>query len=70
MARTSNVTIKPRRHERADKIIRRFNKKIKKNKIIEQARERRYYLKPSERKRLQKKRAEARRLKEIRKRSN
>ena len=64
MARTSNITIKPRRHERADKIIRRFIKKIKKEKIMEQARDRRRYTKPSTIKRLKRKRTEAQRKKE------
>ena len=64
MSRRANVSVKPRRNDHNDKLIRKFNKKIKKQKIMEQVRERRYYLKPSERKRLQKKRSDAKKRKE------
>tara|TARA_R110001583_G_scaffold92963_3_gene235721 strand:- start:2444 stop:2656 length:213 start_codon:yes stop_codon:yes gene_type:complete len=70
MSRKSNISVKPRRNENPEKTVRKFNKKVKKQKILEEVRERRYYLKPSQRKRLQRKRSEARRLKEMRKRSN
>jgi len=70
MATGANILVKPRRHEHVDKTIRKFNKKVKKQKIFEQIRDRRYYLKPSERKRLQRKRSDARRIKESKKRSN
>jgi len=70
MAKGVNVSVKPRRNDFIDKAIRKFNKKVKKSKIIEEARERRYYLKPSERKRLKRKRSQPRRLKESTKRSN
>jgi len=59
-----NVSVKPRRNEHADRTIRKFNKKVKKQKIIEQVRERRYYVKPSERNRLRKKRSDAKKRKE------
>jgi len=63
-----NLKIKPRRNENIERVIKRFNKKVKKLGIIDEARERRYYTKPSERKRRAKKRAEARRRKEEAKR--
>jgi small subunit ribosomal protein S21 len=66
----ANVSVKPRRNDHIDKTLRKFNKKVKKLKIIEEVRERRFYMKPSEKKRLQRKRSEARRLKQLRKRSN
>ncbi len=59
MSRGVNVSVKPRRNDHNDKLVRKFNKKVKKQKIMEQVRERRYYMKPSERKRLQKKRSDA-----------
>jgi|TARA_R110000824_G_scaffold71188_1_gene182435 ribosomal protein S21 len=64
MSRSVNVSVKPRRNDHNEKLVRKFNKKIKKQKIMEQIRERRYYLKPSERKRLQKKRSDAKKRKE------
>lgn len=70
MAKSVNVSVKTRRNMHVDKLIRKFNKKVKKQKIYEQVRERRYHMKPSEKKRLDRKRSEARRLKEMRKRSN
>jgi len=59
-----NVSVKPRTNEKAERTIRKFNKKVKKQKIIEQVRERRYYVKPSERNRLRKKRSDAKKRKE------
>jgi|TARA_R100000008_G_scaffold15541_2_gene7569 ribosomal protein S21 len=64
MSRGVNVSVKPRRNDHNDKLVRKFNKKVKKQKIMEQVRERRYYMKPSERKRLQKKRSDAKKRKE------
>ena len=52
----------------AEKMIRRFIKKSKKAKIVEQVRDRRYYKKPSEAKREKQRRAERTRLREERKR--
>ena len=64
MAGGVNVSVTPRRNDHIDKTIRKFNKKVKKQKIVEEIRERQYYLKPSERKRLKKKRSDAKRRKE------
>ena len=64
----SNLTIKPRRNENIERVIKRYNKKVKKLGIIDEAKERRFYIKPSERRRKAKKRADARRRKEEAKR--
>ena len=64
----SNLTIKPRKNENIERVIKRFNKKVKKLGIIDEAKERRFYIKPSERRRKAKKRADARRRKEEAKR--
>tara|TARA_R100001015_G_C4515753_1_gene86152 strand:+ start:430 stop:678 length:249 start_codon:yes stop_codon:yes gene_type:complete len=47
-----------------EKMIRRFIKKTKKAKIVEQVRDRRYYKKPSDRKREEHKKAERRRIRD------
>ena len=60
----SNLVVKPRRNESPERMIKRFNKKVKKLGIIDEIKERRYYTKPSEQKRLAKKRAIAKRKKE------
>lgn len=64
----SNLTIKPRRNENIERVIKRFNKKVKKLGIIDEVKERRHYIKPSEKKRKMKKRSDARRKKEEAKR--
>jgi len=60
----NNLTIYPRRNESPERLVKRFNKKVKKMGIIDEAKDRRYYTKPSEKKRLARKRAIARRKKE------
>ena len=60
-----NYKIKPRKNENIERVIKRFNKKVKKMGIIEEAKERRYYTKPSQKRRKAKKRAEAHRRKEL-----
>ena len=62
--RPINVEVYVKRGEPVERALKRFNKKVKKQKIMEQVRERRYYMKPSERKRLQKKRSDAKKRKE------
>ena len=47
-----------------EKMIRRFIKKSKKAKIVEQVRARRYYKKPSDKKREDRKKAEKRRIRD------
>jgi len=59
--RSVNVVVKSKYNgEPIERMIRRFNKKVKKEKIIEDFRENRYYEKPSERKK-----REARRRKKV-----
>jgi len=64
---TINVKITPRnRHENSDRMIRRFIKKTKKIKLMDELRERRYYKKPSEVKRTEKRRRSAENAKRVR----
>ena len=64
---TINVKITPRnRHENSDRLIRRFIKKTKKIKLMDELRERRYYVKPSEIKRTTKRRQIAENKKRVR----
>ncbi len=54
---TINVKITPKnRHESSDRMIRRFIKRTKKIKLMDELRDRRYYVKPSEIKRVEKRR--------------
>ena len=51
MKKKSQVIVKPRHpRENAERMIRRFLKKVKKERIVEETRERRRYKKPSVRK--------------------
>ena len=52
----ANITMKPKPGESAERFVKRFCKKVKKFKIIEQVRDRRYYEKPSDAERETKKR--------------
>tara|TARA_B100000941_G_C28390668_1_gene492476 strand:+ start:201 stop:449 length:249 start_codon:yes stop_codon:yes gene_type:complete len=65
----ANVVVKAREcrgnHER---MIRRFIKKTKKAKIVEEIKDRRYHKKPSDAKREERKRAERRRIRDEQKR--
>jgi len=64
---TINVKITPRnRHENSDRLIRRFIKKTKKIKLMDELRDRRYYKKPSEIKRSEKRRRIAENKKRVR----
>jgi len=63
-----NLSIKPRRNEPIERVIKRFNKKVKKLGIIDEIKDRRRYLKPSEKRRRARKRSDARRRKEEAKR--
>mgnify|MGYP001265417098 FL=1 len=47
-----------------ERMIRRFIKKCKKEKVVEQVRDRRYYKKPSDKKREDRKKAERRRIRD------
>ena len=53
----TNHIAKPRRNEDPNRFIKRFIKKCKKLGIIEEFKDRRHYTKPSDKKRLAKKRA-------------
>jgi len=64
---TINVNVTPRnRHESADRMVRRFIKKTKKIKLMDELRERRYYKKPSEVRRTEKRRRIAENAKRVR----
>ena len=45
----AHIKVVPKRNEHQDRMIRRFTKKVKKAGIIEEIRDRRFYKKPSER---------------------
>tara|TARA_R100000808_G_C2125159_1_gene135530 strand:+ start:628 stop:858 length:231 start_codon:yes stop_codon:yes gene_type:complete len=51
MAKKANVTVTRRENESVERMLRRFMKKVKKEGIMEQLREKAYYKKPSEVKR-------------------
>jgi len=64
----TNHVEKPRRNEDPNRFIKRFIKKCKKLGIIDEVKERKHYQKPSEKRRLAKKRAISKQKKELRKR--
>lgn len=67
----TNYVEKPRKNEDPNRFIKRFIKKCKKLGIIDEVKERKHHVKPSEKKRLAKQRAIARNKKRLRKsRSN
>jgi len=53
--RPSHVTVTPRPNEDPMRTIKRFLKECKKEKVVEQARERQYFVKPSKKRRLKEK---------------
>ena len=57
MSKGYNISVRPRRNEHQYKMIRRFNKKVKKSGLLEDVKNRRHYTKPSDQKREEKKRA-------------
>ena len=59
MKRPINVEVEARRNESIDRMLKRFAKKIKKELIFEDVRERMYYEKPSEKRIRLKKRRKA-----------
>jgi ribosomal protein S21 len=64
---TINVKIAPKnRHENADRMIRRFIKRTKKIRLMDELRDRRHFVKPSERKRAVKRRQIAENKKRVR----
>jgi len=54
-----NVQVVARRRETTEELIKRFSRKVRKEKIMEEFRERMYYEKPSDKKRRLKKRSKA-----------
>tara|TARA_B100001094_G_scaffold312147_1_gene348528 strand:+ start:1021 stop:1269 length:249 start_codon:yes stop_codon:yes gene_type:complete len=63
--KASNVKVTSREcRGNHEKMIRRFIKKCKKEKIVEEVRDRRYYKKPSDKKREDLKKAERRRIRD------
>ena len=64
----TNYSVKVRRKDNIERVIKRFIKKCKKLGIIDEVKDRRYYTKPSEKRRRAKARAVRRRIKEERKR--
>jgi small subunit ribosomal protein S21 len=66
----TNYNYKVRRKDDINKVIKRFIKKCKKLGIIDEIKDRRHFVKPSEKKRMAKKRAIRRWKKEQRKQRN
>jgi len=64
----NNYTYRVKKKDNMDRIVKRFIKKCKKLGIIDEIKERRHYTKPSEKRRMAKKRAIRRRIKEEKKR--
>ncbi len=63
-----NVSVTKRRNESDERLIRRFNRKCKKQKIVEEYRSKTdYYIKPSVKKRLKRQKAAREQLKRTRK---
>ena len=59
----SNLTVRPRRNESGDRMIKRFTRKIKKLGLLEEVKDIRYHTKRSDAKRRAKQKAIARRKK-------
>jgi len=57
--KTAHIETKVRRDENIERAIKRFSKKVKKERILEEVRDRMYYEKPSTIKRREKKRRKA-----------
>ena len=65
MAKKINIAVKARPRENAERLIRRFIKKVKKEKIVEKFREGRYYNPPSVKKKLKRERAQRQRERDL-----
>ena len=61
----TNLIVYPRRNESAERVVKRFNKKVKKLGILDKYKESRWYMKPSEKRRRRNKRSDRRRAKEL-----
>lgn len=64
----NNYTYRVKKKDNLDRVVKRFIKKCKKLGIIDEIKDRRHFVKPSEKKRMAKKRAIRRRIKEEKKR--
>ena len=64
----NNYTYRVKKKDNLDRVVKRFIKKCKKLGIIDEIKDRQHYTKPSEKKRMAKKRAIRRRIKEEKKR--
>ena len=64
----NNYTYRVKKKDNLDRVVKRFIKKCKKLGIIDEIKDRRHYIKPSEKKRRAKERAIRRRIKEEKKR--
>jgi small subunit ribosomal protein S21 len=64
----NNYTYRVKKKDNLDKVVKRFIKKCKKLGIIDEIKDRRHFVKPSEKKRRAKERAIRRRIKEEKKR--
>ncbi len=64
----NNYTYRVKKKDNMDRVVKRFIKKCKKLGIIDEIKERRHYVKPSEKRRRAKERAIRRRIKEEKKR--
>ena len=64
----NNYTYRVKKKDNLDRVVKRFIKKCKKLVIIDEIKDRQYYTKPSEKRRMAKKRAIRRRIKEEKKR--
>ena len=61
----TNLTIRRRRNEPMEKLVKRFIRKTKKSGIIDEVKEKRFFKKPSEKRREARRRAIARQKKEL-----
>ena len=66
----NNYTYRVKKKDNMERVVKRFIKKCKKLGIIDEIKERRHFIKPSEKKRRAKERAIRRRIKEEKKRKN
>ena len=66
MYKVTNVSVEKRPNESFERMLKRFVKKVKKDGILEEVRDRRRFTKPSEKKRLKRIRARALRNKQKR----
>jgi small subunit ribosomal protein S21 len=64
----NNYTYRVKKKDNMDRVVKRFIKKCKKLGIIDEIKDRQHYTKPSEKRRMAKKRAIRRRIKEEKKR--